>query len=68
MTEVIMKEPWQVKKALEKKRERKFYEAQRSQFFWEYARMNGLNLDSIKQHKMRMRTPPQIKSGARMVA
>lgn len=68
MTEVIVKEPWQVKKALAKKRERKFYEAQRSRFPWEHAQMKKLNPDSIRHWKMKMRTPPQVKAGARMVA
>ena len=68
MTEVVKKEPWQIKKALEKKKERKHRQMQKALYEPLWRRMDLLDLDSIRRHKSQMRTPPQVKAGARIVA
>lgn len=68
MAEVVVKEPWQVKKALEKKRIRKHRQRQMEQYAPLWRRMDLIDLDSIRRYKSQMRTLPQIKAGARIVA
>ena len=68
MAEVVVKEPWQVKKALEKKKERKHRQWQKMAFPFQWRKMSIIDLDSIRRQKMQMRTPPQVKAGARIVA